>query len=228
MEGFYFKQSQPRVLLSSLRPVGRRAFTCAHEIGHHWFGHGSTIDQLQEDERAESDKPDEILANAFAAALLMPTVGLRGAFARRGWDQTNPTPVQLYTIACQFGVGYNTLLNHLCFTLREIGAGRRLELDRWTPQRIRRLLLQDDYRALVIVDAHNEAASFEVEKGSAVLLPLGVQIGGTALKQVSETDEYELYEAVKRGIAPVTGLSGVFEVRGGWPNSNSGISGISA
>jgi len=213
MEGFYFKQSQPRVLLSSLRPVGRRAFTCAHEIGHHWFGHGSTIDQLQEDERAESDKPDEILANAFAAALLMPTVGLRGAFARRGWDQTNPTPVQLYTIACQFGVGYNTLLNHLCFTLREISAGRRLELDRWTPQCIRRLLLQDDYRALVIVDVHNEAASFEVETGSAVLLPLGAQIGGTALKQVSGTDEYELYEAVKRGIAPVTGLSGVFEVR---------------
>src|SRR5687768_16101242 len=50
MEGFYFKQPTPRILLSSLRPVPRRAFTCAHEIGHHWFGHGSTIDQLQEDE----------------------------------------------------------------------------------------------------------------------------------------------------------------------------------
>lgn len=29
MEGFYFKQPTPRILLSSLRPVPRRAFTCA-------------------------------------------------------------------------------------------------------------------------------------------------------------------------------------------------------
>jgi hypothetical protein len=51
MEGFYFKPAN--ILVSSLRPVGRRAFTCAHELGHHWFGHGSTIDQLQEDGHAE-------------------------------------------------------------------------------------------------------------------------------------------------------------------------------
>src|SRR5690242_15432722 len=70
MEGFYFKQPTPRILLSSMRPVPRRAFTCAHEIGHHWFGHGSTIDQLKEDERSDSSKPEEVLANAFAGALL--------------------------------------------------------------------------------------------------------------------------------------------------------------
>jgi hypothetical protein len=213
MEGFYFKQAKPRILLSSLRPVGRRAFTCAHEIGHHWFGQGSTIDQLQEDERAESDKPDEILANAFAAALLMPTVGLRGAFARRGWDQSSPTPLQLYTIACQFGVGYKTLLNHLSFTLREISAGHRLELDRWTPQRIRRHLLLDEYHALIIVDLHNEAANFDVETGSAILLPLGLQVGGKALQQVRTTGEYQLYGAAKRGITHVNGLNSSFQVR---------------
>ena len=213
MEGFYFKQPNPRVLLSSLRPVPRRAFTCAHELGHHWFGHGSTIDQLQEDERAESEKPEEVLANAFAAALLMPSVGLRGAFARRGWDQANPTPVQLFTIACQFGVGYATLLNHMSFTLREISAARRAELDRWTPQRIRRQLLDDDYDAMLVVDALNEAANFDVELGTAVLLPPGVAAGGSALAFVRQGDDFDLYETVKRGIATVTGLTAPFAVR---------------
>src|SRR5271165_5260786 len=32
MEGFYRKGSPPRVMLSALRPLARRAFTCAHEI----------------------------------------------------------------------------------------------------------------------------------------------------------------------------------------------------
>jgi Zn-dependent peptidase ImmA (M78 family) len=213
MEGFYFKQPTPRILLSSLRPVPRRAFTCAHELGHHWFGHGSTIDQLQADERADSDKPEEVLANAFAAALLMPSVGLRGAFARRGWNQANPTPLQLFTIACQFGVGYMTLLNHMSYTLREISSGRRAELERWTPQRIRRQLLEDDYDALLVVDVHNEAASFDVEIGTAVLLPVGTNVSGVAVRGLRSRDDFDLYEAVKRGIATVAGVAESFAVR---------------
>lgn len=213
MEGFYFKQPTPRILLSSLRPIPRRAFTCAHELGHHWFGHGSTIDQLQEDERSDSDKPEEVLANAFAAALLMPSVGLRGAFGRRGWDRTNPTPLQLYTIACQFGVRYTTLLNHMSFTLREISAGRRLELDRSSPQRLRQQLLGEDHEAMVVVDNHNEAATFDVEIGAAVLLPPGVAVAGAALAFERHLDAYDVYEAVKRGSANVIGLDTPCAVR---------------
>ena len=207
MEGFYFKQVVPRIVLSSLRPVARRAFTCAHELGHHWFGHGTTIDQLQEDERADSDKPEEVLANGFAAALLMPSVGVRGAFARRGWDRTNPTPLQLYIIACQFGVGYTTLLNHMSFTLREISAGRRIELDRSSPQRLRQQLLGEDHDAMLVIDAHNEAATFDVEIGAAVLLPPDVVVAGRALTFERHLDDFDVYEAVRRGSAAITGLA---------------------
>jgi len=143
----------------------------------------------------------------------MPSVGLRGAFARRGWSQANPTPLQLFTIACQYGVGYKTLLNHLSFTLCEISAGRRAELDRWTPQRIRRQQLDEEYDALVIVDTHNEAASFEVEIGTALLLPPDTVVAGTALNHVRSGDDFELYEAGRRGTAAVTGLAETFEVR---------------
>lgn len=213
MEGFYFKQGPGRILLSSLRPVPRRAFTCAHELGHHCFGHGSTIDQLQEDERPDSSKPDEILVNAFAAFFLMPSVGLRGAFARRGWSPATASPLQIFIVACQFGVGYVTLISHLSYTLREISAARRTELDRWTPQRIRLQLLGDDYDSFVVVDGQNEATNFDVEKGAAVLLPPGVDVEGAAIEHVRSLDEFDLYRAVGRGIANVTGSGEPFEVR---------------
>ncbi len=213
MEGFYFKQGPGRILLSSLRPVPRRAFTCAHELGHHCFGHGSTIDQLQEDERPDSGKPDEVLVNAFAAFFLMPSVGLRGAFARRGWSPATASPIETFIVACQFGVGYVTLINRLSYTLREISAARRTELERWTPQRIRRQLLDDDYDSFVVVDGQNEAATFDVEKGAAVLLPLGVDVEGEAIEHVRLLDEFDLYRAVRRGIATVTGSGEPFDVR---------------
>lgn len=213
MEGFYFKQGPGRILLSSLRPVPRRAFTCAHELGHHWFGHGSTIDQLKEDERPDSGKPEEILANAFAAFFLMPSVGLRGAFARRGWAVPTATPLQIFIVACQFSVGYVTLINHLSYTLGEINAARRAELARWTPQRIRRELLEEEFSSFVVVDAQNEAAAFDVERGAAVLLPRGVDVDGDALDRVRSLDAFELYQAVKRGVATVTGLAEPFGVR---------------
>src|SRR5438552_2182183 len=47
MEGIY--QAVKRVvMLSSLRPAGRQAFTCAHEIGHDVFGDGQQFDELVE------------------------------------------------------------------------------------------------------------------------------------------------------------------------------------
>lgn len=214
MEGFYFKGNPGNILVSSLRPIGRRAFTCAHELGHHWFGHGSTIDQLQEDERDDSSKPNEVLANAFAAFFLMPTVVVRAAFATRGWSISTPSPVQVFTISCELGVGYTTLLNHLTYTLREISAAKREELQKWTPQRIRKRLLADDAdEPIIIVDAHSAAPTYDVEKEAGVLLPAGAQVAGNALVYVRSIDEMDLYRAARRGEATVTSTNQSGRVR---------------
>ena len=214
MEGFYFKGPPGRILLSALRPVARRAFTCAHELGHHIFGHGSTIDQLQEDERPDNSKPDEILANGFAAFFLMPSVGIRGAFTRRGWKIEAATPVQIFTVACQFGVGYRTLVSHLSYTLRDVSAAHRTELERWTPQRIRRQLLDDAFESAIVIDRENEAASFDVERGAAILLPSDVDVDGVALTHVRSINaDVDLYQAVRRGTATAVGLDEPFTVR---------------
>jgi Zn-dependent peptidase ImmA (M78 family) len=213
MEGFYANQNPPRILLSARRPLARRAFTCAHEIGHHYFGHGSIIDTLQEDDRADSQKPEEILANAFAAFLLMPTVGLRGAFARFGWDVQSASPTQLFTIACQYGVGYETLIHHLCRGTRDIPVGRRDELLRANPQRIRKELGLAEYPGLTIVHEQNEALSFDAEIGSAILLPAGTNTAGSTLEPVGTHRHGLLYRAVRTGVSVVTGLSQPCEIR---------------
>jgi hypothetical protein len=44
MEGMYQRGAPPRIHLSARRPLSRRTYNCAHELGHHVFGHGSSIE----------------------------------------------------------------------------------------------------------------------------------------------------------------------------------------
>jgi Zn-dependent peptidase ImmA (M78 family) len=53
MEGMYQRGAPPRIHVSARRPLPRRAYNCAHELGHHVFGHGSSIDELREDAKAQ-------------------------------------------------------------------------------------------------------------------------------------------------------------------------------
>ena len=114
MEGMYKKGPPAKIFVSALRPLPRRMFNCAHEFAHHLFEHGSTIDELAERTSLKSwQDPDEFLADSFASHFLMPTIGLRGAFNRRGWQPQSASPAQLYAISCDFGVGYPVSYTHL-------------------------------------------------------------------------------------------------------------------
>jgi Zn-dependent peptidase ImmA (M78 family) len=204
MEGFYRKGSPPRVMLSALRPLARRAFTCAHEIGHDWFGHGSTIDELQGDDRHDSDIPEEILANAFAGFMLMPSIGLRRAFNSRGWKPATANPLQILTIASEFGVGYETLLTHLSVTLGDMPRSVRTELGKWTPQRIRKKVLGDaDADGLVILDEKHQTAGVDLEDGYALAVPTGATVSGPVLTPRQAITGLDVYNAVGRGRATI-------------------------
>ena len=124
MEGVYAALTRPTVLLSSLRPLARRAFTCAHELGHHVFGHGSTIDELRDNVESGTFSPIEFLADTFAGFILMPAQGVKRAFSTRGLAATTATPEQVYAVASSFGVGYETIIGHLEYSLRYINAPR--------------------------------------------------------------------------------------------------------
>lgn len=70
--GFYLITPAGRriIYINSDMPLGRRRFTLAHEIGHHFFGNGSNeAIHLEANRRA----PVEIACDRFAVELLMPS-----------------------------------------------------------------------------------------------------------------------------------------------------------
>ena len=179
MEGIYQRGSPPRIHLSSLRPGPRQVFSCGHELGHHVFGHGSTLDPLNDDGRSDEDrdKPEEVLVNAFSAFLLMPTLGVREALAIRGLSAHSAQPLDLYRVSSSLCVGYATLVNHLAYGLDMMSATRARELSKANPKSIRTSL--SPYFAncpLLIADSQWRAPHLDLEVDSHVLLPAGVQV----------------------------------------------------
>lgn len=201
MEGMYDRLPKPRIHISALRPSGRRAFTCAHELGHHHFGHGTTIDRLQDEAVSSSITSDEILANAFAANLLMPAPGIRKALNVRGVVAETATPAQLYALSCNFGVGYRTFLEHLHYSLSLLSVTAVTKLRKWTPKNIRtQILKQDSNETLHIVDLHWAGRPVDAERGDLLLCPPETQTKGDLLSRVIQTSEFSLYRCEGVGI----------------------------
>lgn len=205
MEGMYDRQPKPRIHISALRPLARRAFTCAHELGHHVFGHGSTIDELRDDQSGTSERPpNEVLADAFAAFVLMPTLGLREAFNRRKLDPNTASASDLFAIACNFGVGQATLVNHLSYSIQMISPVRRAALGRITPKMIRTELLGEVVpEALTIADRHWNSPTLDMEQGCWLLLPMGVIADTALLMPIRDLAAGRLFRAVAPGITRV-------------------------
>jgi hypothetical protein len=205
MEGMYDRQPKPRIHVSALRPLARRAFTCAHELGHHVFCHGSTIDELRDDHAQNADRPpNEVLADAFAAFVLMPTLGLREAFAKRGLDPNKASAFDMYAIACNFGVGQATLVNHLAYGIDMISPTQRAQLGRITPKMIRTELLgQVVPEPLTVADQHWNSPTLDVEQDALLMLPPGVVVDAAMLRPERDLTKSRVFRAVKVGITRV-------------------------
>jgi IrrE N-terminal-like domain len=205
MEGMYKRGSPPNILISALRPQPRRAFTCAHELGHHVFGHGSTIDELVDESAKAPFLPDEFLVQAFAGFLLMPPLGVRRAFTQRGWAAADATPAQLYVVACSFGVGFTTMVSHLAYSLDMLDRSRVPELLRIPLARVRRDLLGTaSSNPLIVVDDHWALPTVDAEVGTQIILPPGVMADGDLVASRADTAMGGLYEAVRPGIMRAT------------------------
>lgn len=206
MEGMYQRGLPPRIHLSARRPLARRAYNCAHELGHHVFGHGSSIDELREDAKAQPwDDPKEFLADTFAGFALMPIIGLRRAFAVRRWAPETATPAQIFTIACEFGVGYATLLTHLSAGVNMLSRGRTAALQRVTPKELRTDILSTlTSDPLIVADRHRTAPTLDAEVKTLLLLPSGAEIAGDGLAFERDLAAGRLFRAVKSGIFQAT------------------------
>jgi Zn-dependent peptidase ImmA (M78 family) len=216
MEGMYDRGLKPRIHISALRPLARRNFTCAHELGHHLLGHGSTIDELRDDLTINANRPpNEVIADAFAAFVLMPTLGLREAFARRGLNPNEASATDMYFIACNFGVGQSTLVTHM-HSIGMISQGKRAAIGKITPKMIRTQLLGEVVsEPLTVADLYWNASTLDMEEGALLLLPSSVFVDATILMPISELPTGKLFRAVKAGItrAAIPGTSWATYVR---------------
>jgi len=216
MEGIYERGPPARILLSPYRPLVRRTFNCAHELGHHRFGHGSTIDELKSSSanKLQSELPEEVLANAFAGFVLMPGIAIQRTLYRRGISATNASPLDLYKIACDFGVGYTTLVTHMTYSLDELGNRRKQELEKWTPNDLRRMVLgYVDPSPVVVLDELGEASTAELECEYGLVVPTGSQTDGVGLAFEKHLANGDLFRAAAVGLTRVQMKSRFVDVR---------------
>jgi hypothetical protein len=178
LEGIYTPGDPPVVIISSLRPAGRRRYTAGHELGHHAHGHGASLDAQLSDET----KVDEFVANRFARALLMPQLVVANAYSRRGWAPGMTTAAQAFVVAQDLGVGFTTLLDHMCQTLRFLYSSTVKELARKPLPKLRAELFGDavDYD-LFPVDQFWGTRPLDVEIGDVITAPKGSTIDGSCI-----------------------------------------------
>jgi Zn-dependent peptidase ImmA (M78 family) len=203
LEGMYRAGRQPLVIVNSLRPAGRRAFNCAHELGHHAFNHGTCVDELLErDEEEERRDPKEFMANRFAAALLMPKVAVERAFASRGWNARTPSPEQVYIVATYLGVGYATLISYLQGTLLVMTRAHATGLRRFAPKEIRATLVGRRVpHDLIVVDEQWTGRPIDLEVGDLVQLPPECVLSGPLLDfEAGDPTSPRLARAIAPGI----------------------------
>lgn len=191
MEGmFVLKNDRPIIVLCSERPPGRKAYTCAHEFGHYIFGHGSKLDEYFEDQpRVDSHSdPEEWLADRFASFFLMPKYAIEEAFKKRGWNWISCDPFQVYVIAGYLGVGYQTIIQHMRWSLQMLTADQTNKLIRKTPKQIRSSLLGTDKASrLIVVDRFwNNKIAVDLQIGDQVILPAHASVEGKTVKVIGK------------------------------------------
>jgi len=203
MDGMYNRAAKPKILISSLRPLVRRNMTCAHELGHHVFDHGSTIDELESTASAKSfHDPIEFLADRFASSLLLPTLGVRKSLNLRG----NVTARSLWALASDYKVSFSAVLNHLRYSLSAISHTDYLRIKKeYTPQSLRTEALGfATNEPAVLVDSFCAAKTVDVETQSWIISTHELAISGTVLAEGIVVPAGYAYQVLKQGIERIT------------------------
>lgn len=206
MEGLYINNNgASKILLSSLRPFPRRVFSCGHELGHHIFKHGLKVDIISEENRDLSIKnKDEILVDAYAAALLMPIGGIQAEFNKRNLNFKLGKPIDFYKISSTFGVGYQTLVIH-CRVNGLINDFKSIELLKYSPAKIFKAYFGElrEKSFFKIIDAKCTSKTIDLEVSNYLILPTDFIVDNEFLEKKQETQIGSLFLVKNPGISSV-------------------------
>jgi Zn-dependent peptidase ImmA (M78 family) len=210
VEGVLIRAPHPVILLSSVRPAGRMAFTCAHELGHYWFNHAGHIDVVDDGPVLREDSDDEYQANMFASYLLMPKTTVQHGFAQRHATPENAAPLTVLAISHWLGVGYSTLVYHLRFNLNLISDTRTQTLLRHGPKDIvgPMTIAREAGTAVFVVDRAWRSRAVDLEVGDVVILDSPIAASGECIQIDSEHGTKVLAVAVRPGTGHLDGWAG--------------------
>jgi len=206
MEGIYIADNEPKIVLSSLRPSGRRSFTCAHELGHHMFGHGDRFDEVFTGRWTSRWKdPKEFVADCFGAYFLMPRTTIESGLHKRHLSYRSLTEFDIHKLACWLGVGYRTLITHFAYGLNAISPEKAERLYTFTPATIRaKILGRSVSTELYTVDEHWMGRPIDCEIGDIILLPRFTTTDGDQLVVQGNLADYVVAEAKAVGATQVS------------------------
>jgi Zn-dependent peptidase ImmA (M78 family) len=101
------------IIVNSNHPLSRQRYSVAHELGHLFFKHHTTLDLNDIFESGSPPKTDEEkLAESFASWFLMPPGLIDDYAARRGIERI-VTREQVYQLALFLGTSYESTAHHL-------------------------------------------------------------------------------------------------------------------
>ena len=209
-EGIY--QKDAAIVIGSKRPITRQNYTCAHELGHHVFGHGTKMDEyIEGNDKSKYEDPEERLAQSFAGHLLMPEALIRRTLNERNINAVNLTKKNIYEISCYFGVGYQTLLMHLQYGCSIISNDKRLQLTPSSLSEVRAEFgVSTPNKPLIFVDRQWTDRPIDTEVGDLIVCPSDFEVEGMNLIATGSTASLKGYEAV------TPGMSRMYCNRGEW------------
>jgi len=202
LEGMYSPAPKPVIILGSQRPAGRRSYTCAHEIGHNEFQHGTRVDDYVNKCTSEHNDLDEYLADMFAAFLLMPKTSVHKAIKIRHIQLQRVEPLQIFRMASYLNVGYGTLINHMTWTLRMLNEQQNKILLRTQPKEIKSLYGGPPQSEVIMVDELWHDRTVDLEIGDILVLHREATLEPTPRLSFAGTiDNQKTYKAVAKGYA---------------------------
>ncbi|TGL18566.1 ImmA/IrrE family metallo-endopeptidase [Leptospira bourretii] len=206
LEGLYIqKENQSVFILSSLRPIGRINFNCVHELGHFYYGHGTSVDSFFSEGKTEKRDEKELQADLFASFMLMPDLAVKDYLNKaRITLPEQLTPLNAYKMATYFRVGFTTLLSHLTYSLGLIDKIHFNKLIKMKPKQIKSELLEEDFSGLLIMfDDLFFGCPIDLRIDDIVFLPNIYSIEGNLMRIHKEERSGKYFKAKKVGICRI-------------------------
>lgn len=212
LEGMYFPSESAQIFVGALRPSGRQRFTCSHEVAHHVFGHGQCIEEVSQSAQA-NNSPNEVLANRFASALLMPKLAVLSTFQRYGVVPAKASSGDIWHVAQALGVGYTTLVNYLDIALGELPAQlASIHLRaRLRAIRAHAIGFAAESRDAWTIDSAWGHRSVDVSVGDIITVPPTTSYDGACLEYVQDPKPHLV--AVRAGMGKLLLPTGDHELR---------------